>query len=67
MGHALELRVTHIRKALPTAEIWALVRLIAGMSTSMNGQGTTLNEGLLAWAVVARVGPFVGVDTVVSL
>lgn len=43
------------------------MRLVPGMGTPMDSQGTALYEGLLAWLVVACIRPFIGMDAVVSL
>lgn len=40
---------------------------VAGVGSAVNGQGATLDESLLAWLVVTRVGPLVGMYPIVPL
>ena len=58
---------TYIRETLPAACEWTLVRLIASMGTAVDSQGAALNECLVAGFVVAGVGAFVGMYSIVTL
>jgi hypothetical protein len=57
----------YIREAFPTAFVLAAMRLLARVGASMDGQGAALDEALAAAGPVARIGPLVGMDTIVSL
>lgn len=59
--------VTHVRETLPAARKWTLVRLVTSMSTAMDGQGAALDEGLVARFVVACIGAFIGMYSVMAL
>lgn len=58
---------THIREAFATANMLTLVRLLAGVRSDMNGQGTPLDEALTTTRSRASVWALIGVNTVVPL
>lgn len=59
--------VTHIREPLATANVLALVRLLAGMCANVHRQGASLDEALATAGRCTSVGSLVGVNAVVSL
>ena len=58
---------TYIRETFSAACEWTLVRLIASVGTAMDSQGAALNECLVAGFVVAGVGAFIGMYSIVTL
>jgi len=58
---------TYVRKALSTSVVLALMRLLSGVRSNMNGQSTSLNEALTASLLIALIRSFVGVYPVMSL
>ena len=58
---------TYIRETLSTACEWALVRLIASVGSAVDSQGAALDECLVAGFVVAGVGAFIGMYSIVTL
>lgn len=43
------------------------MRLITGMGTAVDGQGAALNERLVTRLVIASIGAFIGMYSVMSL
>lgn len=58
---------THVREALAAALLLAGMGFLASVSADVDGEGTSLDEGLATTCLVALVWPFVGVDAEVSL
>ena len=58
---------TYIRETFSAACEWTLVRLIASMGTAVDSQGAALNKCLVAGFVVAGVGSFIGMYSIVAL
>lgn len=56
-----------VGEPFPTADMLALVRLLASMGSDVNSQGTSLDEALPTTGCHARVWTLVGVDSVMSL
>ena len=58
---------SYIREAFSATREWALMRLVTGMGTAVDSQGAALDEGFVARFVVASVGAFIGMYSVVTL
>jgi hypothetical protein len=58
---------THVGKPLATAYVLALMGLLAGMGSDVDGQGTSLDEALTTSSSRARIRALVRVDSVMSL
>ena len=43
------------------------MRLVTSMGTAVDSQGAALNEGFVAGFVVASVGAFIGMDSIMTL
>lgn len=63
-----EVRIaTYIRESFATANMLALVRLLASVCPDVYCESAPLDEALPTSRGVARVWPLVGVDTIMSL
>lgn len=60
-------KTRRIGESLATANMLALVRLLARMCTDVDREGAPLNETLSTSSRRARVGTLVGVDSIMSL
>lgn len=58
---------SYIGEPFATADVLALVRLLASMGSDVNCQGTSLDEALPTTRCHARVWTLIGVDSIMSL
>jgi hypothetical protein len=58
---------SYVGEPFSTANVLALVRLLAGMCSDVDSQGTSLDEALSTSRCHARVWALIGVNSVMSL
>lgn len=63
----MQLGISHIRETLATTDEGTFVWLVTGMGSTVNRQSRALNEGLFARLVIASVGSFIRMYSIMPL